>query len=261
MDLYEVSDYFVADELKATCMDFLRNTEIHQSFCLQMLSFAMRHDISDIIMKAISFISNDADNVLSNSEEAAQLPSTFLKYMFQSSDLTVSEITLVKIVLELSAKPDAELRAELIPHIRLPRVSAKEMMKVIVPSGLFDQDVCMQSLAFQVDSDSVSLPAEATADRRQPPQYQPPSRAVWRRRTIFADGFAAFLQALTGDGCSEEVHDSEVDVEDNDGGLQPRDIELVMAQVACTRSRAVNALHANNRDVVEAIMQLSSAWD
>eukprot|EP00922_Rhytidocystis_sp_ex-Travisia-forbesii_P006358 GHVS01009210.1.p1 GENE.GHVS01009210.1~~GHVS01009210.1.p1 ORF type:complete len:227 (-),score=86.13 GHVS01009210.1:500-1111(-) len=42
-------------------------------------------------------------------------------------------------------------------------------------------------------------------------------------------------------------------------GIEEKDIELVTAQVSCTRTKAVAALRANNNDIVEAIMQLSSA--
>jgi len=53
----------------------------------------------------------------------------------------------------------------------------------------------------------------------------------------------------------EEVEDDgEVDEE----GIEPKDIELVMSQVQCTRAKAVSALKANNNDIVEAIMHLSS---
>merc|ERR1712107_458064 len=53
----------------------------------------------------------------------------------------------------------------------------------------------------------------------------------------------------------EEVDDGEVD----DTGVEAKDIDLVMSQVQCTRSKAVAALKANNNDIVEAIMQLSSS--
>eukprot|EP00922_Rhytidocystis_sp_ex-Travisia-forbesii_P047432 GHVS01070628.1.p1 GENE.GHVS01070628.1~~GHVS01070628.1.p1 ORF type:complete len:216 (-),score=52.36 GHVS01070628.1:202-798(-) len=54
------------------------------------------------------------------------------------------------------------------------------------------------------------------------------------------------------------------EVEDESGeldltGIDEKDIELVTAQVSCTRAKAVGALRANNNDIVEAIMQLSSA--
>ena len=41
-------------------------------------------------------------------------------------------------------------------------------------------------------------------------------------------------------------------------GLEPKDIELVMSQVSCSRRKAVNALKIAAGDIVEAIMQLSS---
>ncbi|CAE8705561.1 unnamed protein product, partial [Polarella glacialis] len=53
----------------------------------------------------------------------------------------------------------------------------------------------------------------------------------------------------------EEVDEGEVD----ETGVEAKDIDLVMSQVQCTRGKAVAALKANNNDIVEAIMQLSSS--
>eukprot|EP01067_Filipodium_phascolosomae_P001451 Filipodium_phascolosomae@DN1962_c0_g1_i2.p1 len=51
----------------------------------------------------------------------------------------------------------------------------------------------------------------------------------------------------------EEVDETDID----ESGLEPKDIDLVMAQVKCSRAKAVAALKANNHDIVEAIMTLS----
>merc|ERR1712136_460631 len=53
----------------------------------------------------------------------------------------------------------------------------------------------------------------------------------------------------------EEVEEDDAD----ESGIEPKGIELVMSQVSCSRSKAVSALRANNNDIVEAIMQLSSS--
>ena len=53
---------------------------------------------------------------------------------------------------------------------------------------------------------------------------------------------------------ADEVDDSQVD----ETGLDSKDIDLIIAQVGCSRGKAVNALRAANGDLVEAIMQLSS---
>jgi len=53
----------------------------------------------------------------------------------------------------------------------------------------------------------------------------------------------------------EDADDADVD----DSGVEAKDIELVMSQVQCSRAKAVAALKANNNDIVEAIMQLSSS--
>merc|ERR1719229_566355 len=56
-----------------------------------------------------------------------------------------------------------------------------------------------------------------------------------------------------------KVEEVEEDGEVDDSGVEPKDIELVMSQVQCSRAKAVAALKANNNDIVEAIMQLSSS--
>merc|ERR1719407_278766 len=54
----------------------------------------------------------------------------------------------------------------------------------------------------------------------------------------------------------EEVEDDE---EVDESGIESKDIDLVMSQVSCSRGKAVAALKANNNDIVEAIMHLSSS--
>nr|XP_029535347.1 nascent polypeptide-associated complex subunit alpha-like [Oncorhynchus nerka] len=51
----------------------------------------------------------------------------------------------------------------------------------------------------------------------------------------------------------EESEEEEVD----EGGLEQRDIELVMAQANVSRSKAVHALRHNTNDIVNAIMELT----
>merc|ERR1719389_446324 len=56
----------------------------------------------------------------------------------------------------------------------------------------------------------------------------------------------------------EEVEEDDGDEADEEG-IEAKDIELVISQVSCSRAKAVAALRANNNDIVEAIMQLSSS--
>ncbi|KAJ1654809.1 GAL4 enhancer protein [Dispira simplex] len=51
----------------------------------------------------------------------------------------------------------------------------------------------------------------------------------------------------------EEEEDEEVD----ETGVEAKDIDLVMQQALCSRSKAVNALKANDNDIVNAIMELT----
>uniref|UniRef100_A0A7S2L5X0 NAC-A/B domain-containing protein n=1 Tax=Zooxanthella nutricula TaxID=1333877 RepID=A0A7S2L5X0_9DINO len=52
---------------------------------------------------------------------------------------------------------------------------------------------------------------------------------------------------------ADDADDGEVD----EAGVEPKDIDLVISQVQCSRAKAVKALKANNNDIVEAIMALS----
>lgn len=46
----------------------------------------------------------------------------------------------------------------------------------------------------------------------------------------------------------------------DDGGLEQRDIELVMAQANVSRAKAVRALRHNKNDIVNAIMVRRRGW-
>eukprot|EP00930_Biecheleria_cincta_P053784 TRINITY_DN3947_c0_g1_i3.p1 TRINITY_DN3947_c0_g1~~TRINITY_DN3947_c0_g1_i3.p1 ORF type:complete len:202 (+),score=56.48 TRINITY_DN3947_c0_g1_i3:53-607(+) len=72
----------------------------------------------------------------------------------------------------------------------------------------------------------------------------------------FTQGTMSDNKAAEGKSAAiEEADEGEVD----ESGIEAKDIDLVMSQVSCTRGKAVAALRANNNDIVEAIMQLSSS--
>jgi len=75
--------------------------------------------------------------------------------------------------------------------------------------------------------------------------------------TQAADGVDAG-GASAGEGTAK-IEEVEEEGEVDESGVEPKDIELVMSQVQCSRSKAVAALKANNNDIVEAIMHLSSS--
>lgn len=68
--------------------------------------------------------------------------------------------------------------------------------------------------------------------------------------------------AQEGKGKAPET-EAKKDEEEDDGeevdetGLEPKDIELVMAQANVSRKKAVKALRENDNDIVNSIMALS----
>merc|ERR1711904_471204 len=69
------------------------------------------------------------------------------------------------------------------------------------------------------------------------------------------DAGAASLEPIE----TAKVEEAEEEDDEDETGIEPKEIELVMSQVQCSRGKAVAALKANNNDIVEAIMQLSSS--
>ena len=69
-------------------------------------------------------------------------------------------------------------------------------------------------------------------------------------------------QAGMGSGAAAAAAPPTIPEEDEGGdldesGLEPKDVELVMSQASCSRSKAVKALRANDGDIVNAIMELT----
>ncbi|CAM9388325.1 unnamed protein product [Chrysoparadoxa australica] len=71
-----------------------------------------------------------------------------------------------------------------------------------------------------------------------------------------AEQFRATPEATSTAAAGEDGADDE---EVDETGVEPTDIELVMSQAACSRSKAVKALRGNDNDIVNAIMSLTMA--
>ena len=69
-----------------------------------------------------------------------------------------------------------------------------------------------------------------------------------------ADAFKSEMPAVEApSAAAEEEDEGEID----ETGVEPKDIELVMTQAGVSRGKAVNALKANDGDIVSAIMDLT----
>ena len=68
-----------------------------------------------------------------------------------------------------------------------------------------------------------------------------------------AEAFKSGVPAVECPAAAAEEEDEEID----ETGVEPKDIELVMTQAGVSRGKAVNALKANDGDIVSAIMDLT----
>ena len=66
------------------------------------------------------------------------------------------------------------------------------------------------------------------------------------------------VPALNQASSSKPATIAEDDGDVDETGVEPKDIELVMAQASVSRGKAVSALKANDGDIVSAIMELTT---
>jgi len=161
MYLYEISQYFDFVGLRHQCLKHLEEAVLDIDAATPLLSFAGRHELSYLRHKVSTYIIANAEKVLANPKVSAQLPTALLRELFQSEETSVSELALFLVVLEL----DPKTQQELVPLIRLPLIPTGDIMKIVLPSGLFSQAECLKAVAFQADPCSVEFPVEAIRDR------------------------------------------------------------------------------------------------
>jgi len=162
MYLYEISQYFDFVGLRQQCLKHLEEASVFEiDVATPLLAFAVRHELSYLRHKVSTYIVANAEKVLAHPKVAAQLPPALLRELFQSEETNVAELTLFLVVLEL----DPRSQHELLPFIRLPLIPTGDIMKVVLPSGLFSQEDCLKAVAFQADPCSVDLPVEVVRDR------------------------------------------------------------------------------------------------
>ena len=84
---------------------------------------------------------------------------------------------------------------------------------------------------------------------------------------VQAQAQAAMAQQQAGGGGMPSVAKEGVEVEElpdiaeesvDESGVDSKDIDLVMGQAGCSRSKAVRALKENDNDLVNAIMSLTT---
>ena len=70
-----------------------------------------------------------------------------------------------------------------------------------------------------------------------------------------AEAFKSDMPAVEAPSAAAAEEEDEGEIDET--GVEPKDIELVMTQAGVSRGKAVNALKANDGDIVSAIMDLT----
>lgn len=74
---------------------------------------------------------------------------------------------------------------------------------------------------------------------------------------LLAEGFGQQQQGGSADKKKEQEEEEDDDSPIDESGVDPKDIDLVMQQVSCSRRKAVKALKESNGDLINAIMSAS----
>jgi len=180
IDLYEILEYFGLTDLQESCATFVKDSPVKTSTAMQCVNFAMKSEDVMFQRKLAEFIKERASEVFDKPKEVANLmPTAVFCDLLKCNRMNVAEITLFRVILEV----DTERQAELLPLVRLPLIPAAEIMKTVVPSGVFSEKQCLEAVAFQADPNSVEL----SGDYIQPRQW----REKWWGGQLFSGGRSA----------------------------------------------------------------------
>lgn len=151
-------------DLKEACIQRLPDCLTVRTICSiltkleKYLSFAVA---KKMIVQCLEFVDNNAYSILT-SKEFLDLSENMVHLVLRREDSDVDEIVKVKAAFawgELNTKsngPDFKtLVTPLVKHVKLHLIDPQEIMKIIVPSEVFDTDKVMTALAYQVDPQSV----------------------------------------------------------------------------------------------------------
>lgn len=240
-----------------------------------LLKFALRHEFWDLLTYAWRLVGSDPQHALADPQRVIEsLPRCLLKFLFESSHSNATEADLLRILLE----SDSESQKELADLIKLPLITPKDMMQLVVPSGFFDLTRCVAAMAYQSDPSSVVLPVQSTKCRqfvwhRMSYTGSSPGRRSSRsfdREESFesslslnhenrgtAEGWCLAL-ALYFPITEEQIKSPIQRKSDEDVQLEQKDIRLVVSQANCTWEAAEQVLRRHRNDIVAAIIDLSS---
>merc|ERR1719491_2548819 len=128
--------------------------------------------------------------------------------------------------------------------LRVTVKKSKNVLFVISKPDVFKSPTADTYVVFgEAKSEDLSANSQAAAAKR----FQQPAAEAMQR--VVPEGLPT-MQELPPQGEEEVVQD--------ETGVEPKDIELVMSQAACSRAKAVKALKENDGDLVNSIMSLTT---
>mmetsp|Transcript_29823 Transcript_29823/g.55843 ORF Transcript_29823/g.55843 Transcript_29823/m.55843 type:complete len:397 (-) Transcript_29823:20-1210(-) len=154
-ELLDVSKYFEVPDLVQKCRDGITTMNVEPSNAVEMLNICTKHQMKDELRRAWEVMGIHADRCLQDFKKSVELlPDHLMKHLFMSGVSSVSEITLVRLLMEMSE----EKREELKNYVRLPLISASDMLHVVRTSGLFTDSQCLEAACYRMDPTCIKAP-------------------------------------------------------------------------------------------------------
>jgi len=140
--------------------------------------------------------------------------------------------------------------------LRVTVKKSKNVLFVISKPDVFKSPTADTYVVFgEAKSEDLSANNQAAAAKQF---RQPADAAAAMQRAVGAAAgtVGEAVPSVGEESVTEVVEEEEGGVDET--GVEPKDIELVMSQAACSRAKAVKALKENDGDLVNSIMSLTT---
>lgn len=165
MSLLPVVDQFDVTELRSKCYEFLVKRLDYNNVCTMLIEAQQgkyKFNCDELISCCLKFIEKFATDVV-QSDTFLEMQERVLLEMIQSDNLVIDELELFKGIIrwglhkkKKTKKTLYETVSKLIPHIRLPLIDGKSLLRIVRPTNVVPFDLYLEALEFASAPDHVT---------------------------------------------------------------------------------------------------------
>jgi len=152
MDLLDVARLMCIDNLYEALEDLIVSFDSILNV-INILNVAIEKEFEDLLNSAKGYLEENIDDVLMSSDHLKSLSALGLKLLISGNDLDVPEIEIFRGVMEwMNIKEiTAEEKSAVLSEVRLDQMTTKQLIRDVVPSGLFTESEVLSAICSQED--------------------------------------------------------------------------------------------------------------